>query len=403
MRSQIAQDWLDRSRACIAQGALTNSKRPETFVEGVYPTHVTHGEGAYVYDVDGRKYFDFICGLGSNLFGYDDYYVGSNHTRGSYSLGSTLEVMVAERLKELFPFVDKMKFLKTGTEACNAAIRIARAWTGRDLIISEGYHGWGDTFISLDAPAAGIPNSDQRIVKLDEATPYAWETAAAVIVEPVMIDYSPTRRQWLEAIREKCTKHGVMLIFDEVITGFRFPKFSVARHWSITPDLICLGKAFANGLPLSVVAGKAAVMDNPAYFVSSTFAGDMASLAAARMVMSLLATENCSMNELWNKGQDWLDRFNEIWPEKIWLEGYPTRAAFKGDDMVKALFWQEAVRAGILFGPSWFFNFPMAQMDLSVQLQSLKEILCKIKNGQVKLEGKMPVPPKAQMMRDNKR
>lgn len=365
------------------------------------------GRGCYLWDLDGRKYADYICGLGTNLVGYGhpaisrdltDYLRVSNDRSGGLclSLSSVEEVETAERLKELFPFIDTLKFLKTGTEACNAALRIARTYTGRVEVLTEGYHGWGDDFISLMPPACGVPpqKTTYKLTSIDDVT----DKTAAVIVEPIMTAYTPERRSWLAALRARCTAKGAVLIFDEIITGFRFPKFSVSRHLGITPDLICLGKALGGGLPLSLVGGKKELMNDPRYFVSSTFAGEILSLVSCRAFLNQITHRRGMIDDLWASGEKWQSVFNSIWPENLQLEGYPTRGQFTGDEMAKALFYQESCRAGILFGPSWFYNFPLSDL-IDSHLQTVKEILCKIRNGDVKLMGKMPVPPLAQMMR----
>jgi len=220
---------------------------------------------------------------------------------------------------------------------------------------------------------------------------------AAVIVEPVMTDASPERRKWLQDLREACTKAGALLIFDEVITGMRWPEYSVARHWSITPDLIVLGKAIGGGMPLAAVGGKYAVMNAAEYFISSTYAGETLSLVAAKTAMTLLQSKY-DLNHLWEQGQRFLDHFNVIWPDGVWIEGYPTRGVFKGEPLTKALFFQEACRAGILFGPSWFFNFDLAEQSHAV-IGSCRDILTRIRLGQVALEGEMPQSQFAEKLR----
>ena len=411
----------EKADRLIAQGALTNSKRPETFIKGVYPTHLKNGNGCYVWDYENKKYFDFITGLGSNLLGYANQEVNTaiSHrlTQGiTLSLGTQEELDLAERLKIIFPFVDCMKFLKTGTEACMAAVRIARAYTHRKLILSAHYHGWSDGFVSLSPPSIGCPEqydhseeplfyifdedyevnltySKYMYSYIDKNSPL---NAAAIIIEPITTDFSDSRIEWLRRLREFCTKNGVLLIFDEVITGFRFPQFSVANYYGIEPDIICLGKAMANGMPISCVAGKKEIMNCGEYFISSTFAGETLSLAAAKKTMELLQTKY-KLKDLWEKGEAWLTEFNSFYPEKIKIEGYPTRGRFVGDSEVKALLFQEACEAGILLGPSWFFNFPLSEENHI--LASLKEILCKIKKGNVKLKGEMPKSPFSEKMR----
>lgn len=404
---------------CIAQGALTNSKRPSTFVEGVYPTHLVRGQGCTVWDTQSRKYIDFICGLGSNLLGYANMEVDDAVTnqliRGvTLSLGTPLEIHAAERIKSVIPFVDHVRFLKTGTEASMAALRIARAYHGvskmseskRCYILSDGYHGHADEFIALTRPAVGVPyhlDPDRHHYPASFLFPLTGNEhliaeAAAVIIEPIITDASDSRIAWLKQLRETCTEYGTLLIFDEIITGFRYPKFCAANYYGIEPDIILLGKAIANGLPLSVVAGKKEIMNCGDYFVSSTFAGETLSLAACCKVIELLRGGRYSLDTLWQKGSDWLAAFNALWPEKIQIEGYPTRGRFVGDELTKALFWQEACKSGLLFGPSWFFNFPLAAKSEQT-LSACKDIICKIKGHNVKLEGQMPRTPFAETMR----
>jgi glutamate-1-semialdehyde 2,1-aminomutase len=397
----------DRANKLIAQGALTNSKRPETFVQGVYPTHVERGKSCYLWDYEGKKYFDFITGLGSNLLGYAQEDVNESifhrlQKGVTLSLGTEEELRLAENIKTIFPFVDCMKFLKTGTEACSAAVRIARTFTNRRFIHSEGYHGWSDEFVSLTSPALGIPNESISITTGDIYSPENLQIRcakelAAIIVEPIMTELSERRIRWLKELREYCTQNGILLIFDEVITGFRFPKYSVANYLEIEPDIIILGKAIANGMPLSVVAGKKEIMNCDEYFVSSTFAGETLSLVAANTTINLLKSKY-KLDDLWRQGEEWLTEFNSYWPEGIRIEGYPTRGRFEGDALTKALFFQEAVTSGLLFGPSWFFNFPLAEKS-RVTLTAVKDIIWRVRSGNVKLRGLMPKSPFAEKMR----
>lgn len=391
-------DWHRRSQDAIAQHCLTNSKRPESHIMGVYPTHIQRGLGAHLWDHDGKKYLDFICGLGTNILGYANEKVNTAiadqmRLGASHSFATHVEVEAAEKLKELFPFVDCVKFLKTGGEACSAAIRIARAATGRNLVLSDGYHGWHDGFTSLTPPALGVP-PQSGIEKLGTVI---GPTVAAVIVEPVITDHSKERIEYLKWLRRACSEVGALLIFDEVITGFRYKNFSVSQSYGVLPDLICLGKAIANGMPLAAVGGKYAVMNCDEYFVSSTYAGETLSLAAAIKTMTLLQRQY-PIEDLWLRGQHFLDQFNALWPEKLWIEGYPTRGSFKGDPMTKALFFQEACLAGILFGPSWFFNFPLAQ-EYQTSMGTIREIVGRLKRGEVELKGTLPKPAYAERVR----
>lgn len=394
-------EWQRRSLEAIHHGSLTNSKRPDCFVKGIYPTHFVKGEGCYLFDSENKKYIDFVCGLGSNLFGYANLHINEaivrQVTRGTlFSFSSTLEVEAAERLKEKLHFVAKLRFLKTGSEACTAAIRIARSHTERSKILSHAYHGWHDPFVSLSPPHIGVPY-DPNIETLDNLNQITDEVAA-VIIEPIITDFSESRLTYLQALKKKCQQVGALLIYDEIITGMRWPQFTFANDSGIYPDIICLGKAFGGGLPLSVVGTKLGIGDNQEWFVSSTFAGEMLSLSAMMKCISMLESTH-KIDDLWANGESFLKAFNSINPDLITIEGYPTRGVFKANtDLTKALFFQEACRAGILFGSSWWFNFKHMEVK-DIVLSACRDILQRIKHGHVKLEGQMPTTPFAQKQR----
>ena len=397
----MTYEWHRRAVESIHHGALTNSKRPECLVFGAYPTHVERGEGCFIYDTSGKKLIDYICGLGTNLVGYSNKSVNramsEQMLKGTlFSLSSKTEVMAAEKLKNHITFISKVRFFKTGTEACMAAVRIACAHTGRSKILSEGYHGWADSFVSLMPPHLGVENLS-HIEKLTSLSSITKETAC-VIVEPIMTDLSDNRITYLQNLKARCKEVGALLIFDEIITGFRFPKLTFSQFSGIHPDIICLGKAIANGMPLAVVGTKQGIGDGKEWFCSGSYCGETLSLVAMMDVIDLL-NNKFSLDELWLHGGSFMSRFNELWPEKIKLEGYPTRGVFVGDDMTKALFWQECIKANILFGPSWFYNFRHIDYN-DLILGSLKDIILKIKNGNARLEGQLPVKPFAQTMRE---
>lgn len=362
------------------------------------------GYGSTLFDVDGNRFTDFICGLGTNLFGYANPDIASAVTRammsgGSvFSLGSPEEVYFARRIKEVFPFLELVRFLKTGSEGCSAAVRIARAFTGRPWIASDGYHGWHDEFTSLTPPAKGVPISKgfgvgpiKSYVSRTDSNKYA-----AVIIEPVITDMSDDRRKYLTDLREQCTKSGTLLIFDETITAYRFPEYSVARHFNILPDLWIGGKAIGGGLPLSVVGGRRDVMDSD-YFVSSTWGGDRLALAAGNAAIDLLHSD-FTPETLWVYGEEFLSRFNDISPH-VKIKGYPTRGVFEYSSVkYKTLFMQEMCKAGILIGPSWFYN-KFLHGEIANVISIAKAVVKKINQGRVTAEGPPPVSPVAEKTR----
>lgn len=392
----------ERANLCIAQGALTNSKHWSSLVEGVYPTHVVKASGCHLIDEDGRQYIDMICGLGANLLGYGNEKVLAEIKAnisfiGSHSLPTHWEVEAAESLLMLFPFMDRVKFLKTGSDACTAAIKIARAYSGKQIILSEGYHGWHDDFVSLTPPACGVPA--RSFVKKLNSVLSENDTAnvAAIIIEPVITDYSDERRLWLNDLHAFCNKNGILLIFDEVITGFRWPKYSVAASWGIIPDLLCIGKSMGNGWPISAVLGKTHLM-NGDFFISSTFAGETGSLIATDIVCNLLYTKVFDVDKLWQDADKFISKINAIQGIGIKFLGYPTRGVLSGDSMDAALFMQEMCRQGILIHKSWFVNWNILEYQDFI-LSAIHNYKLAREMGTITLKGKMPVTPFAAQVR----
>lgn len=379
--------YYDRSQRCIGQGALTNSKNPRSHVFGVYPTHIKNSTGCYLIDTNGKKYMDFICGLGTNLLGYGhplvEQEVAKYAMQGkSPSLPHILEVETAEALKPMFPWVEKWKFLKTGSEACSAALRMARVYAGSLGYNSDGYHGWHDNFLSLKLPHNGVHHYPDLSMgsREDPIMTAGW------IVEAVELDRSQERMEYLRGLPKP-------LILDEVITGFRFLNHSVSKAHDLRPDLIVIGKAMANGYPLAAVGGRAEIMDSD-YFVSSTYAGELSSLAACKAVCNILKTNpQFDIKHLWEAGEQFIEEFNSFaHPLAFQIDGYPTRGVFKGNDLNIALFFQEACKAGFIFGKSWFISF--SHLPLMKQtILTLRDILEKMSQRLPELEGKMPETP----------
>jgi glutamate-1-semialdehyde aminotransferase len=379
---------LNEGQNSIAHGALTNSKRLTSFVAGVYPSYAVKGHNEKFYTFDGKAYIDYLGALGTNFFGYANQSVNLaiNNALSDgvlYSLGSHSEVEYARMFKNKFSYVDKIRILKSGSEGCSAAVRIARAYTGRDKVLTEGYHGWHDEFTSLTPPAKGVPKRGYNIKKFDWK--HITDDVAAIIVEPVILDYGFQRREFITRLRSACDQHGIVLIFDETITGFRFKKLSVANYWGIHPDLTIMGKALANGLPLSVVGGKSGIMGCD-YFVSSTYSGDRLALEAGIECLKLIGGE-FNPSHLWDKGLEFIERMNEVLNPSIELLGYPTRGSFTGNKMLKTLYFQEMVKLGWFFHPhTWFYNKYLHQ-HLDHVVECSKTVVRRILSGDVKLEG----------------
>jgi glutamate-1-semialdehyde aminotransferase len=386
----------------IAHGALVNSKRAESHVYGVYPVVAVRGSGPHFWDHAKNRYIDFICALGTQYFGYGNRRIAqamdSQAKNGVlFSVASTKVAEVAHDLRDIFTHCDRMRFLKSGSDGCSAAIRIARTFTGRDTILSDGYHGYHDSFTSLTSPATGCPSSDNLHIKSLKDISQVNESVAAVIIEPIIIDASQERIDYLYKLRDACEKSKTLLIFDETITAYRFKDFSVARTFHVKPDISVQGKCLANGMPFSMVGGRKDVMEAD-YFVSTSFAGEALTLAAVSECIKMIRGEY-SPADLWNKGIDFLEEFNSIAPDIVSIEGYPTRGVLRAaNDTVKALFMQECCRGGVIFGPSWFYSHDLHKCNQEV-FQTVRESIARIKNGKAKLLGRIPQSPFAQKVR----
>ena len=294
------------------------------------------------------------------------------------SLPTDLELEVAESFKSLFPFIDKVRFLKTGSEACQAAIRFARAKTETRDIFCSGYHGWHDDFTSLTSPSAGVVGNHFIDTKEDKQK--------IAIIEPIELEMSEAAKTKLIGMRSKYE----VLIADEIITGFRVPKYSVSSYYNVAPDIICFGKAIANGMPLSVVAGTKVIMDNPDVFVSSTFSGECLSLVACQTVIREILKRN--LTALYERANLFMDNVNSVISSiGVKIEGYGTRGMLNTSDYNTAIFMQEACKAGLLFGKAYFYNF--AHMEEEIEdfaMTIIHDVVSKIKKGKVRLEGKLP-------------
>ncbi|MEP6692803.1 MAG: aminotransferase class III-fold pyridoxal phosphate-dependent enzyme [Gemmatimonadaceae bacterium] len=287
-----------RAAAVIPSGASTGSKRTAALYGSAdrddLPTHYTAARGCRITTAGGRELIDCTMALGAVALGYADESVNAAVIdaigRGNVAgLSSTLEVDVAERLCEVIPCAERVRFLKTGAEGVAAAVRIARAYTGRDAVLTSGYFGWLDWW----SGAAGVParaHADAEslpfddIGALDDASRRHGGALAAIIIEPVV--HEQASREWLTAARQACDALGAVLIFDEVKSGFRVRTGGVQEAAGITPDVAVFGKALANGFPLSAVVGRAGVMGAAdETWISSTLAGETAALAAASAVL----------------------------------------------------------------------------------------------------------------------
>ena len=364
---------LERARKLIPAASQTFSKSPQLFSEGVNPVFIQSGDGCHVTDVDGNRYLDFTMGLCPVILGYRhpdvDKAIRAQLEEGIlFSLPHPLEVEVSEMLVSRIPSAEMVRFAKNGSDVTTAAVRVARAYTGREHILACGYHGWHDWYVGNTSRALGVPASVAALTHpfpyndldaLDKLFAQYRDQVAAVIMEPVGV--VPPQEKFLDQVKELAHRHGALLIFDEVVTGFRMAPGGAQAYFGVSPDLTCLGKSLANGMPLAALVGRRDVMALfDQVFFSLTFGGETLSLAAAQA--TLWAMDGAALpGPLWTQGQRLQEGFRKLvtsigLAEHFDCIGYPPRTVvtIKGtpsipDMALKSYVQQECAARGLLF------------------------------------------------------
>lgn len=304
-----------RAEGVLAGGFQTLSKNPNRYALGVAPKFLRSAYGCHVWDEDGHRYIDLVAALGPIILGHRDLHVEAavraQLERGiSFSLGTRLEVEVAEMLCEIIPGAEMVRFAKNGADVTNAAIKLSRYVTGNPHVIYCGYHGGHDSYLSTTQHSGGIlrdirPYNHQIFwgdhVSLRSAIRMATRPddgvrggLAAIIAEvppPVYGNNEDLFRQFLLALREAAHDFGAIFILDEVVTGFRKSIGGAQQYYGVTPDLSCFSKAMGNGHAVAAIVGKKDLMkvfDNGKVFLSTTFGGETIGLAAAKATIQIL-------------------------------------------------------------------------------------------------------------------
>lgn len=383
-----SQALLERAKAKIPCQTQCLSKGPTQFVQGVAPVYLQRGDGSHVWDVDGNEYIDFMSALGPICLGYS--YPRTNDAIRSqlehgttFSLMHPLEVEVAELLTEVIPCAEMVRFGKNGSDVTSAAVRIARAYTGREHLAQWGYHGWHDWYAVTTSRNQGIP---QRLAEL--VHPFIYndlgsletifqqypEEIAAVIMEPV--GTMPPQSNFLQEVKNLCKRYGALLIFDEVITGFRWALGGGQEYFQVVPDLACFGKSIANGMPLAAVVGSREVMSTlEEVFFSLTFGGECLSLASAMATISEIRDKGV-IEYTWWQGRVLQEGLNKLSQEhglsdNVKCVGYPVRSVvqFEAENstslLLKTLFQQEVIKRGVLF--AGYHNISFSHSDADIQ------------------------------------
>lgn len=419
-----SQKLLTRAEKSIPRASQTLSKAPDQFVRGVSPYAIAKGKGCRVWDVDGNEYIDLGSSLGAIVLGHQypliEKAVLAQRKRGViFTLPGDIEVDLAEEIKRMIPFVESVRFAMNGADVTGAAVRVARAYTGRDHIAKCGYHGWTDwTIATHPMRSVGVPqavkdlthefayNKLETLEKIFEEYPGQIAIVTMEAVSTVL-----PKDGFLQAVKDLAHKHGAVLMFDELVTGFRLAKGGAAEYFGVTPDLVTYGKAISNGEPLSVLGGKKEIMDvlgGQDVFFSMTSAGYLPSIAAAIANLKFMRSHDVQ-KKLWKTGELLLSHYNKLAKK----HGIPTQgeglgphpmfnfkdANGKDDLIMKSLFIQETAKNGILTGCSNLTNYSLEVKDVlevAKRLDKVFAVMAKaIAEGRVHeaLEGE-PVRPR---------
>lgn len=393
-------ELLARAQELIPGVSQTFSKAPSQIVQGVSPIFLQRGKGAHVWDVDGNRFIDYPTSLGPIVLGHDDpdvtEAVVKQVSQGTiFSLSHPIELEVAERIVDAIPCAEMVRFGKNGSDATSASVRVSRAYTGRDVVATYGYHGWQDWYIGTTTRNAGVPKavtsltatfSYNDIGSLEKVFAENPGNVACVIMEPVGV--VEPEAGFLQSVAALCKKNGTVLIFDEVLTGFRIAYGGAQERYGVTPDLACFAKAVANGYPLSVVTGRRDIMELfDEIFFSFTFGGETVSLAAAKATMDKMQREPV-IDHLWKQGRKIQDGYNSLAAEfgiddVTSCIGLPPRTVCTfsntdtGEDdlLLRSILQQELIQRGILFLFGFNTSYALSDDDVSLTLDALRDAM----------------------------
>jgi len=390
-----------RATGLIPAYTQTLAKGPAQYINGVAPKYLKKGKGSHVWDVDGNEYIDYQMGIGPISLGYayqtvDDAIREQLNDGITFSQMHPLEVEVAELIREVVPNAEMVRYSKTGCDVTTAAVRLARAATGKNKVLCCGYHGWHDWYISVTDRDNGIPKSVSELTFTFSYNDIASvensldDDIACIILEPTVFEVP--KDGFLQSLRELCTKKGIVLIFDEMWTGFRLAVGGAQQFFGVDADLICFSKAIANGMPISVLCGKRDIMQlcDKDIFFFTTFGGEALSLAATKATINELRSLNVP-EHLAKQGKKLKDGYNGIAQElgitytacngmdarTIITFNHPTENAL----LIKSLVQQEMIKRGILWGGFHNMCFSHTDSDIDYTLLAYQEVLNILKNS----------------------
>lgn len=393
----------------LVPGGVLGARKPTDFIDGEYPIFLETGKGCRLTDVDGNEFIDYLCGYGPIILGYrepevDEAVYRQIRDKGfCFTLTQKFQNLLARKLTELVPCSEMSIFLKTGSDATTASIRIARAHTGKLKVMRCGYHGWHDWCVEMKG---GIPSKFFEDVyefqyndldQLKELMATHGNETAAIIMTPFG---HPNHQKmqipapgFLEGVRKLADQYGAVLVYDEIRTGFRVSMGGAQKYYGVTPDMTVLGKAIANGYPISVVTGKKEIMMAAAHklFISSTFFPNSEAFVAALKTIEILERDKVLEN-IWEKGEKFMTGIQTLIDKHdvgAELTGIPPMfyITFAADETgeYKAKrkdFYTQLIRKGFFFTPFHhaYISYRHSQKDLDLTLAAIDESLGFIKD-----------------------
>lgn len=406
----------DRARQLIPGGTQLVSRRPTRFAYGVTPVYAQHAQGARFTDIDGHEYVDWMSGIGAIILGYADPVVNAavidQIQQGSlYSINHPLEVELAERLIQLVPCAEMVRYAKGGGEACQVAVRIARGATGRDCILFCGYHGWHDWYlaanlagdqlqshllpgiepIGVPASLAGtaIPFPYADLPALESLFDQYDGEVAAVIMEPLRSEHPPDG--YLAGVKELTEKHSAALIFDEVSTGLRPSAGGIQQQLGVVPDMAVFAKSISNGFAMGAVVGTRAVME-PAepMFISSTYWSDTVGLRAALTTLDEVEKRGvpAQLDELGQQLKGQVDQLARTVGLRVTTGGVNFHPYFRLEaedallqQQLATLFIQEMAKRGCHMATSFYLNASHGPAEVDQTMAAIEEVFQLLQNA----------------------
>ncbi len=392
----------------LVPGGVLGARKPGDFIKGEYPIFLETGKGCRLTDVDGNEFIDFLCGYGPIILGYREeevdeaVYKQISEKGFCFTLTQKFQNLLAKKLTELVPSSEMSIFLKTGSDATTASIRIARAHTNKLKVMRCGYHGWHDWCVEMkggipakfyeDVYEFGYNRLDQLETLMNE---HGDETAAIIMTpfgHPNHQEMQIPAPGFLQGARDIADKYGAVLVYDEIRTGFRISMGGAQKHYGVTPDLTVLGKAMANGYPISVVTGKKEIMMAAAdkLFISSTFFPNSDAFVAALKTIEILERDHVLEN-IWEKGERFMNNIQGL------IDRYDVGAelsgiapmfyiTFKKDETgaykrKRIDFYTQLIRKGFFFSPYHhaYISYRHTEEDLKLTLKAIEESLAFVK------------------------